>query len=168
MYLVCNKWTFRNAFTVLCQVRIVFWCGELDIVWGHKIQNISWQFRTLKRQTNRVKSCISVCIYNFGVWNFEIWVASNSQCFTRKKLPTKRLGSSRYIKCSVLHIYFCATYIPTYSNLYKSQNNYLPNIQHEHQKSINLQILSSVAPNLRKTPCSKHHYLKLRNQKGGK
>ena len=100
----------------------------------------------------------------FGILKFE-WQATLNVS-QEKNLPTKRLGS-RYIKCGVLHIYFC-TYIPTYSNLYKSQNNYLPNIQYEHQKSINLQILSSVTPNLRKTPCSKHHYLKLRDQKGGK
>ena len=117
MYLVCNKWTSRNAFTILRQLRIVFWClwwCTRHCLGAQNSKHFMTILGTLECKTNRVKSCISVCIYitlEFGILKFE-WQATLNVS-QEKNLPTKRLGSGRYIKCGVLHIYFC-TYIGTY------------------------------------------------------
>lgn len=94
MYLVCNKWTSRNAFTILRQLRIVFWClwwCTRHCLGAQNSKHFMTILGTLECKTNRVKSCISVCIYiTLAVWNFEIRVvASNSVSTFHKKKDLK-------------------------------------------------------------------------------
>ena len=68
MYLVCNKWTFRNAFTILRQLRIVFWClwwCTRHCLGAQNSKHFMTILGTLECKTNRVKGkIISQCKRN--------------------------------------------------------------------------------------------------------